>query len=195
MRLNDENSKHPSGVPVDVTGPVSRRIASDAGGYVKATVPPGIYRFKVVEGCHDAVIVHKGGSGQAGVVEGKTTQGTLLLIWQHRFGPAPPVFNDLGGNWPIGRPVDFSFVVEDHCEQTPTPNGSIASYAFRTSSTIRIVKPPTLRAGKDGRSHVTVACTTKGAISLDVYDTQNPEDSIDLIQLAIGYDQVPHCGE
>jgi hypothetical protein len=193
MRLSDDNGKHPAGVPVAVSGPVTRTVTSDAAGYVKATVPPGIYRFNVVEGCHRTVIVNKGGSGQAGVVEGRTTSGTLLLLWQHRYGPAPPVYNDVGGDWPVGRPVEFSFAVEDHCEQQPAPGTSIATYAFKTSANLRITEPPSLRAGDDGRSRVTVACTEAGEVSLDVYDTQNPGDTIDLIQLVIGYDRVPRC--
>jgi hypothetical protein len=193
MRLTDDDKGHPAGIPVQVAGPVTRTVISDADGYVKATVPPGIYRFTVTEGCHDAVIVQKGGGGRAGVVEGQTTKGTLLVLWQHRYGPAPPVYNDVGGDWSVGRSVNFSFVVEDHCDQTSAPGKSISTYAFKTSANLRIAKPPSLRADSAGRSHVTVACTSAGAMSLDVYDTQNPADTIDLIQLVVGYDRVPRC--
>jgi hypothetical protein len=196
MRLNDENDEHPAGVPVKVTGPVTRTIASDAGGYVKANVPPGIYRFNVVEGCHEAVIVHKGGGGQAGVVEGRTTTGTLLLLWQHRYGPAPPVYNDATGRvWPRGKPITFSYEVEDHCNQTAAPSRAISTYAYRLSSNLRLAKIPSLVADDEGRAHVSVACVSGGRVKLDVYDTQNPGDSNDLVQLAIGTDAVQGCGE
>jgi hypothetical protein len=193
LRLSDDNDGHPSGVPVKVVGPVTRTLTSDAQGYVKADVPPGFYKFQVLEGCHPTVIVQKGGAGQAGVVEGATTGGTLLLLWQHRLGPAPPVFNDLAGDWPIGKAVDFTYAIEDHCKQEPAPGTRIPTFAFRTSSNIKLVKSPSLLAGKDGRSHVTVACTAPGDIGLDVYDKQNPTDALDLMQLAIGYDRVPRC--
>jgi hypothetical protein len=193
LRLSDDNDNHPSGVPVKVSGPVTRTITSDASGYVRGTVPPGIYRFNVLEGCHAEVIVQKGGSGQAGVVEGKTTGGTLLLFWQHRFGPAPPVFNDVAGDWPHGKTVDFTYAIQDHCKQKPVPGRSIPTFAFETSSNIKLVKPPTLRAGADGRSHVSVACTAPGEIQLDIVDTKNPSDRLDLMQLVIGYDRVPEC--
>jgi hypothetical protein len=193
LRLSDDNDGHPSGVPVKVSGPVTRTVTSDKDGYVKAVVPPGFYKFTVLEGCHDTVIVQKGGTGQAGVVEGATTGGTLLLLWQHRFGPAPPVFNDFAGDWPTGKPVDFTYAIEDHCKQRPAAGKGIPTYAFKTSSNVKLVRPPSLVAGTDGRSHVTVACTAPGDIGLDVYDKQNPTDTLDLMQLAIGYDRVPRC--
>lgn len=193
LRLTDENDMHPSGVPVRVTGPVTRTVVSDVQGYVKATVPPGFYRFVVVEGCHETVIVQRGGKGQAGVVEGQTTDGTLLLLWQHRFGPAPPVFNDIAGDWPIGKAVDFTYTIEDHCKEAPAAGKRLSTFAFQLSKNIRFAKPPSLVAAKDGRSHVTVACTAPGDITLDVYDKQNPTDRLDLMQLAIGYDRVPRC--
>jgi hypothetical protein len=193
LRLSDDNDGHPSGVPVKVSGPVTRTVTSDADGYVKGNVPPGFYRFAVLEGCHGTVIVQKGGTGQAGVVEGATTGGTLLLLWQHRYGPAPPVFNDFSGDWPIGKAVDFTYAIEDHCKERPAAGKRISTFAFQTSKNIKLVKPPSLLAGKDGRSHVSVACTSAGDIRLDVYDKQNPKDSLDLMQLAIGYDRVPRC--
>ena len=193
LRLSDDNDGHPSGVPVKVVGPVTRTVTSDALGYVKADVPPGFYKFQVLEGCHATVIVQKGGTGQAGVVEGATTGGTLLLLWQHRHGPAPPVFNDFAGDWPTGKAVDFTYAIEDHCKQRPAPGKRIPTFVFRTSSNVKLVKPPSLLAGADGRSHVTVACTAPGDIGLDVYDEQNPTDTLDLMQLVIGYDRVPRC--
>ena len=193
LLLSDDSDGHPSGVPVKISGPVTKTVISDAQGYIKADVPPGFYRFTVLEGCHDTVIVQKGGTGQAGVVEGATTGGTLLLLWQHRFGPAPPVFNDLSGDWPRGKAVDFTYAIEDHCKSGSAAGKRIPTFAFQLSRNIKLVKPPSLLAGKDGRSHVTVACTASGDIRLDVYDTQNPKDSLDLMQLAIGYDRVPRC--
>ena len=195
LRLADESDGHPGGVPVKVSGPVTRTVISDAEGYVKATVPPGFYRFEVLEGCHGTVIVQKGGKGQAGVVEGRTTGGTLLLLWQHRFGPAPPVFNDLAGDWPIGKAVDFTYAIEDHCKQGPAAGKRLETFAFRLSKNIKLTKPPSLLAGSDGRSHVTVSCTAPGDITLDIYDKQNPTDQLDLMQLAIGYDRVPRCAK
>ncbi len=193
LRLSDESDGHPSGVPVKVTGPVTRTVVSDAGGYIKGTVPPGFYRFAVLEGCHDTVIVQKGGTGQAGVVEGQTTGGTLLLLWQHRYGPAPPVFNDITGDWPRGKAVDFTFAIEDHCRERPAAGKRISTFTFQLSRNIKLVEPPSLLADKDGRSHVSVACTASGDIVLDVYDKQNPTDRLDLMQLAIGFDRVPRC--
>jgi hypothetical protein len=197
MRLSDDNDLHPAGIPVRMTGPVTRTITSDARGYVSGSVPPGIYRFKVVEGCHDSVIVTKGGSGQAGVVEGRTTQGTLLLLWQHRYGPSPPVYSEYGGeSWPVGRPITLSFAVEDHCETELAPDRRIPSYAFRTSTNLKLVGTPALRAGSDGRTEVTVACTKKSeTVRLDVYDRENPGDTMDLIQQVIGYTGFVHCVE
>lgn len=193
LRLSDDNDGHPSGVPVKVTGPVTKTVVSDAQGYVKATVPPGIYRFAVLEGCHGSVIVQQGGTGQAGVVEGRTTGGTLLVLWQHRYGPAPPVFNDLTGDWPRGKAVEFTYTIEDHCHERPAAGKRIQTFTFALSKNIRLVKPPTLAADAEGRSRVTVACTAAGEITLDIYDTQNPGDRLDLMQLAVGYDRVPRC--
>jgi hypothetical protein len=195
MTIADDNNRHPSGVPVKITGPVDRTYTSDARGIVAGAVPPGIYRFEIPVGCHKDVIVQEGGGAKAGIVEGRTTRGTLLLIWQHRFGPAPPVFTDISGDWPIGKSVEVTYAVEDHCAQERVPGRAIATFAFDRSANIAFAATPSLVAGKDGRARVRVTCTKPGPIRLDMYDKANPTDRIDLLQLALGYETgAPSCG-
>jgi hypothetical protein len=193
LTLTDDNDLHPAGIPVEMTGPISRTLTSGRGGIVSGSVPAGVYRFAVVEGCHAAVLVRGGASARVGLAAGETTRGNLGVLWQHRFGPSSPVTVDRSGDWPVGEVVDVEFAVADRCSDDRAPGKAFRTFAFQTSSNLRITKTPTKTAAADGTSHVFVSCTKEGSIKLDVVDRENPTDRADLVALAIGYGGVPRC--
>jgi hypothetical protein len=194
LSITDDNGLHPSGIAVTINGPDPATVLSDAKGRVSFTGPAGFYSAKIAEGCFDKVIVDEGGSATLGLVEGETLEGTLLVIWQHRFGPSAPVSTDVGGNWPIGRNVTLTYDVRDRCSQDRAPKAAFPTFAFEHSKNLKIIGRPALVADGTGRATVVVSCTAEGEIKLLALDTDNPSDRIDLIRLAIGYGGVPRCG-
>jgi hypothetical protein len=193
LRVNDEDNNHPAGISVAFSGPAKKTFVTDAQGYLTGKLPAGFYDVKVVEGCQPEVYVHKGGTAHIGIVDGNTVRGTLLTIWQHRYGPAPPVSADRDGDWPVGQAVKIAFTLQDHCTQRPAYNQAFSTYAYKTSSTLALVGTPVFRSDATGRATVTVRCLAAGGFDLDAYDKANPSDSVDLVQLAAGYRGVPNC--
>ena len=166
LRLSDDNDRHPAGVPVKVTGPVTRTVMSDADGYVKATVPPGFYQLQRRRG------MPRGGDRP----QGRQRPGRRRRRPDDHRHAAPALATSLrAGATRLQRPrrrladrtaVDFTFTVEDHCEQTPAPGKGIPTYRVRDvreHADHQAAVPARRRA--DGRSHVTVACTAAGDVS------------------------------
>ena len=193
LLITDENNLHPAGIPVILSGPVTKTFTSDETGTASGNVPAGFYNVKIPQGCQSDVIVNKGGTAKIGVVQGNTVEGSLLVIWQHRFGPAPPVDRNMIGDWTVGSPVVVSYSIEDHCAQTKAKNRGFPTYEYLLSSTVKLASKPVLESDGGGVAHVSVVCVHSGEISLDVRDRADPTDRIDLLQLAIGEDRVPRC--
>jgi hypothetical protein len=193
LQITDDQERHPAGIPVEISGPKTQTVLSDARGKVTFSGPPGFYEARIPKGCHDEVLVHDGGTGKIGLVEGATVDGKLRVSWQHRFGPSGAAFSDAASDWQVGDTVTMTYDVRDHCSDQLAPSGSFPTFEFVTSRNLRIVGTPVLRADRKGRAKVSVVCTKAGALDLVVRDEANPSDRLDLLRFAAHYGGVPEC--
>jgi hypothetical protein len=192
LQLTDHNGRHPQGIPVRLSGAQNRTVLSDAAGEVKIT-EPGTYSAMAPVGCHHDVFVLETGRARFGVVAGHPSNGALEVSWQHRVAPAPPVFADRDGDWPVGRKVTVTFAVGDRCSSERVPGGDYASFFFAVSPNMKLDQAPRLRADERGNGRVVVSCTRPGKIDLVAIDRSNPSDKVDLFAYAVGYSGVPRC--
>lgn len=191
LTLVDHNDGHPAGIPVDISG--HGRVESDAQGHVRVDLAPGDYGVQVVSGCHELVQVASGGSAQLGVAAGQVTVGELVVTWQHRFGPAPPVFASQNEDFPVDQDVTLSFAVRDRCDDREAPGASLPTFAVVPSEAMVVAEQPELVADAEGQSDVTVRCTRAGEASVVLRDRTNPIDEIDLVDHLSGFGGRPRC--
>lgn len=205
LRLVDANGRHPSGIPVRLTGEREETLFSDENGEVKITGPPGTYELRVVKGCHDEVIVRDGGGATVRLTRGGSRTAETQVDWRHRYAPSPPAFlSTVKGNWSIGMQVDLRYPVHDRCTQDevmrgPYPSAEVApgasypTYVWRPADSIEIVGDPALVAGDDGYGRVSVRCKAPGDVLLFSEDEDNPQDSINIISGTFE-GRRPRCG-
>lgn len=193
LTLTDQNDLHPSGIPVQITGPEDSLVLSDGNGQVHFAGPDGFYRFQVLEGCHDAVEVLGGGYAEVGITRGQSKPGVIPVRWQHRFAPAPPIAMSSSA-WNVGEPVVVRFLVIDRCADAAAPDAPYPSYRFQTSANLVVVGEPELVSDGEGHGRVTVRCESEGATQLVVTDERNPTDSLDLLREAVTFGPPPSCG-
>ena len=193
LLISDDQEVHPSGIPVQLSGPRTVTLTSDKDGVVSFSGPPGVYRAKVVEGCHADVLVQKGGSAEIGLVNGTTVEGTLETVWLRRYGPAAPASMDEGGDWPQDKKVTITYSVFDNCHNKRAPNRSFPTYVFDTPSNVDVIGSPVLRSDGDAMARVVARCTAPGSISLRMRDRDNAEQGVDLVTLASDYAGAPRC--
>jgi hypothetical protein len=191
LQLTDKNGGHPAGIPVQVSGPMNGVIATNGKGEIEL-FDHGTYHFAVVQGCSPSVEVFSGGSGTAGVVDGRTQHGALRVDWQHRFAPAPPVFSNPMAPWPVGKDVSVSFTVLDRCLQRFAPNVVYPTWRFATSPNLKLVFTPTLKSNAKSQGFVTVRCLSKGAVTLVAIDNANPKDTFNIARESSDY-RLPSC--
>lgn len=190
LTVFDDNGTHPAGIPVEVGG---KRLVSDAEGVVHFTAPPGAYSARVLEGCSQDVFVLRGGTARFGLVEDETTRGDILARWQHRYAPAPPVSASVVGSWPIGRSVDVSYAVTDHCEGTRAKNATFGWFALDASANLEIVGTPVMRSDEKGVARFRVKCSDRGNVGLTLRDRDDPSVSFDVDAHLSGYRGPPSC--
>jgi hypothetical protein len=178
---------------VEITGPKSAVLTSDAQGHVLVEGPPGYYTFKVPVRCGDDVQTRAGGTGRFGIAEGQSGQGEVRVEWQHRFAPTGPVYPSIGPNWPVGEDVRIRFSVYDRCKDSTSPNRGLPTYAVSPGANIRVVTPPAERSDANGYNFVTVRCARAGDAELIIADRTNPSDVLDLAQGASS-PQKTRCG-
>jgi hypothetical protein len=193
LQLTDQNGLHPAGIPVRMTGPRSANFRTDASGEVKVDVPGGIYNFQVVQGCGPDLLVEQGGSARVGINPAQPIRGSLEVTWQHRFGPAPPVFADQMGDWPKDTKVRVTYTVTDRCTDKVAPGKAFPTFSFVPSANVEVSGVPVLRSDAKGRATVDVVCTKAGAAHLFARDKTNPSDSLDLVEHTPGYAGAPRC--
>ncbi len=191
LQLTDANGHHPAGIPVQVTGPFSGVVATNAKGEIEL-FQPGTYRFAVMQGCGPAVEVFSGGTGTAGVVDGRTGRGALRVDWQHRFVPAPPVFSDPMAPWAVGKDVRVRFNVLDRCTQRFAPNATFPTWTFALSPNLKLVFTPTLKSNAQSQGFVTVRCVSKGPVTLVAVDGANTKDTFNVARESSDY-KLPSC--
>jgi hypothetical protein len=194
LGIFDDNGGQPAGIPVEIAGPSTRTLVSDANGGVTLTGPPGQYSARVVKGCHDRIEVDLGGTARFRLVGGRTTTGSLRAVWRHRYGPISPVSSSLTGGWPIGERVEVAYGIADRCTEKRAPSATFPTFVFETSRNLRVAETPVLRANDDGFATVVVSCTAPGEFSLVVSDKTNPSDEVDLAEYLVGYGGPEHCG-
>lgn len=194
LRLDDQNDLHPEGIPVRVEGPQQRTVFTDANGEVKIFEPPGVYQFRVVEGCHEHVQVLGGGYATVGVPPDSTKAGSLPVNWRHRIAPWVPVVANTVGDWRVGSQVDLRFDVVNRCaDDARAPGASFPTFVFRPGPTLELVGEPSLTADGDGRGKVAVRCTSEGSAQLLAQDSKNPSESFDLVGATLGFGPTPRC--
>jgi len=165
---------------------------TDADGRV-AVSGVGVYHFTISPGCAGQLLVTTGARGEAGVVDGQASSGELRIDWQRRYIPNAPMFSDPLPPWPIGKDIVVLYSLTDRCSNSFASNVSFAPLVFTTSTNMRIVKPPTMRADNMHRATVVVECLRVGDVALLATDKLNPNDKFDLIQDAATYAR-PRCG-
>lgn len=194
LTLDDQNGLHPEGIPVRIEGTQQRTAFTDANGEVRIVDRPGVYEFRVVEGCHDELEVLAGGYATVGITSGQTQRGSLPVEWRHRHVPSAPVLASVAGDWRIGSPVDLRFDVVDHCaDDSRAPGAWFPSFVFRPGPTLEVVGEPSLVADPDGRGRVSVRCTSEGDAQLLAEDSRNPSDSFDLVGAIVAFGTRPRC--
>jgi hypothetical protein len=191
--VTDQNGLHPAGIPVRMTGPRSADYRTDSSGEVKVDVPGGSYNFQVVPGCGPDLLVEQGGSARVGINPAQPIRGTLKVTWQHRFGPAPPVFTDQSGDWPKGTKVHLTYTVSDRCTDKTAPGKSFPTFSFVPSANLQVAGAPGFRSDPKGRAKVDVTCTKSGTAHLYARDKANPSDNLDLVAQTSGFGGVPRC--
>src|SRR5207245_9210573 len=100
-----------------------------------------------VVGCTDLLQISAGGHGDASVVPGQTTTGSIVITWRHRYTPGLPTDyaasdgrTSFVGSFPYWRaniPYAITFTVLDHCKSdAAAPNASGAPHRIaRTPET------------------------------------------------------------
>jgi len=83
--------------------------------------------------------------------------------------------------------------VIDRCTQHFAPNAPYPTFAFGTSSNLRLTKSPVLKSNDKSQGVVTVRCLKAGDVTLDAYDKANPKDTFNIARESSDY-APPHCG-
>lgn len=191
----DQNNKPAEGIQVKIAGPHESNLTSDGKGEIRIDGPAGFYTFQVLTGCFEKIRVISGGSGRFGLAAGQTGRGQTRAEWHHRIGPSPPVFSDLIPYWPPGEMVTVRYNVADRCSDDlrKAPGASFPSWVFEIGPTLMLAENPLLRASDQGYGYVKVVCLTEGSAKLEMVDSKNPADRLDLIENNISGADTPSC--
>ena len=181
------------GVPVRVEGPVERTLTTDPGGRVRGDLPPGWYRFAVVEGCAGQLHVRKGGGATVGIASGDTSTGDLVADVRPRFQPASPVRYSGDAGWRVGEPHRVLFRLVDACAAEPPPSpAAYAAASFATNPAAEVVQPLSRRVGEGGAVEVTVRCTAPDEdVTLALADAADPPTATPILTSELMPDQAP----
>lgn len=201
----DQSGNKRSGVPVDIVGPATSRVVSDAAGIVKAVLPAGYYTATVVKGCTELLDVQDGGDGKAAVAPDQTATGTLRVTWRRRYAPGQPTdyaatdgkptFTGSIPHWRPNVPYDVSFTMHDRCKgDAEAPNAPWTGWKFDISANAKVVDPGTGKADAQAHGKMRAMCTDKGVVNLAMSDAENPqEQSVDLVAMAAVASGRPNC--
>jgi hypothetical protein len=173
-------------IPVVMKGPLTKNLTTDSKGVVTLKAPPGIYEFAVPIGCQGPLRIAYGATASRQLLAGTPLEVALETEWLHRIAPAGSADSSHTPDWPVGKVVQVFFDVHDRCEEVLAPPGStFPTWRFRASANLEIVALPQLTANEHSKSQMEVRCLSGGVPELIAYDSTNPSDTLDLVQVLI----------
>lgn len=183
---HDKDGRIAPRIPISATGPVAKNLVTDAKGVAVLTGPPGIYEFAVKIGCQGPLHILYGAAASRQLLSGANVELKLRTEWQHRIAPAGNADSSYFPFWPIGERVTVTFDLHDRCLEILAPEGSsFPTWRFRTNAILEVLAQPALTADQNSKSKMDVKCVGQGKPSILAHDSENPLDTIDLVDIML----------
>lgn len=188
IRLQDQSSRNPAGIPIEVRGPVEGIFPTDDNGQIQVFGPAGHYTYRVGVGCYDEIEVTGAVSGRTRISGDDPIVEEASIEWFTRISPATPVFATVVGDWIPGEQVRLRFDVIDRCIAggARQPGADFSPWIYQVGRNIQIHGEPSKKADKSGYGWVTVSCKREGEAEVSIVDSNNPANRLDLLRSGQG---------